>query len=161
MKARIKPAILVVWAGRHRRDEWTGLCERYLRRIRRQVAVEELPVRARGGQTGVRLAAEGKAIFSAVPEQSHVVVLDSRGTQRTSRELAMWLRRRLEGSRRPLVFVVGSDLGIADDVLEKAHEKLSFGVMTLPHELVRVVLYEQLYRGLSILGGMKYHREPL
>ncbi len=161
MKARIRPAILVVWAGRHRRDEWTGLCERYLRRIRRQVALEELAVRSGGGEARARLNAEGKAIVAVVPGRSYLVALDSRGRQRTSPELARWLGQRLEGSRRPLVFVVGSDLGIAGNVFEKADEKLSFGALTLPHELARVVLYEQLYRGLSILRGMKYHREPL
>ncbi|MFQ5525483.1 MAG: 23S rRNA (pseudouridine(1915)-N(3))-methyltransferase RlmH [Thermoanaerobaculia bacterium] len=89
------------------------------------------------------------------------MALDSRGRQRTSAELAEWLRRRLEGARRPLVLVVGSDLGLSGEVREKSNEKLSFGKITLPHELVRVILYEQLYRDLSILGGMKYHREPL
>lgn len=161
MQGRIKPAILVIWAGRHRRDVWTGLCQRYLSRIQHRVPLEELPVRAAGGQDRVRLGAEGKAILAAVPGRSYLIALDSRGKQRTSPDLARWLGRQLEGSRRPLVFVVGSDLGIAGNVLEQADEKLSFGAMTLPHELARVVLYEQLYRGLSILGGMKYHREPL
>ena len=100
-------------------------------------------------------------VASTVPDRAYLVALDSRGRQRTSRQLADWLGRRLEGTRRPLVFVVGSDLGIAPSVLERADEQLSFGLLTLPHELARVVLYEQLYRGLSILGGMKYHREPL
>lgn len=161
MRASTKAAILVIWAGRHRRDEWTGLCERYLTRIRRQVSTEEVAVRAPGARTQARLTVEGKAILDAVPERAYLVALDSSGRQKTSPQLAQWLRRRLDGNRRPLVFVVGSDLGIDPAVLEKADETLSFGLMTLPHELARVVLYEQLYRGLSILGGMKYHREPL
>lgn len=161
MRPSSQPAILVLWAGRHRRDEWSGLCERYLGRIRRQVSLEEVPVRSGGGQSKSRLNAESRAILGAVPDRSYLVALDSRGRQRTSPQLAQWLRRRLEGNRRPLVFVVGSDLGIGASVLEKADERISFGALTLPHELARVVLYEQLYRGLSILGGMKYHREPL
>jgi 23S rRNA (pseudouridine1915-N3)-methyltransferase len=125
------------------------------------VALKELPVRVAGGQGKRRLEAEGKAILAAVPERSYLVALDSRGKQHSSPDLARWLGRLLEGSRRPLVLVIGSDLGIAEDVIQQADETLSFGAMTLPHELARVVLYEQLYRGLSILGGMKYHREPL
>ncbi len=160
MKRGVKPAILTIWAGRHRRDEWSSLCDRYLSRIRRQVALEELPVRA-GGQGKTRLEAEGRAILAAAPERAYLVALDSRGKQRTSPGLAEWLGGLLEGNRRPLVFVVGSDLGIAASVVQQADEKLSFGALTLPHELARVVLYEQLYRGLSILGGMKYHRGPL
>lgn len=161
MKAKRKPAVLVVWAGRHRRDAWTDLCERYLGRIRHHLVIEERTVRAGAGEGRVRLEAEAKALLGALPPKSHVVALDSRGPQKTSADLAKWLRRRLDGSRRPLVFVVGSDLGLDGSVLAEADEGLSFGRMTLPHELARVVLYEQLYRALSILGGMKYHREPL
>lgn len=160
MKKGVQPAILVIWAGRHRRDEWTSLCNRYLKRIRHRLSVDELSVRAAKGRGRARLDAEGQAMLAAVPERSYLVALDSRGKQRTSSDLARWLGRRLEEPRR-LVMVVGSDLGIAQNVLEKADEMMSFGALTLPHELARVVLYEQLYRGLSILGGMKYHRGPL
>lgn len=162
MGREAKAGILVIWAGRHRRGDWTETCERYMKRIRSQTGLKELAVKSSAGREGKsRLEAEGRAILSAVPERSYLVALDSRGRQRTSRQLADWLGRRLEGAGRPLVFVVGSDLGIAEDVLNKADEKISFGLMTLPHELARFVLYEQLYRGLSILRGMKYHREPL
>lgn len=161
MRASQKPAILVVWAGRHRRDDWSALCERYLTRIRRRIPVEEVAVRSGRGGSKSRLDAEARAILNAVPERAFLVALDSRGRQRTSPQFARWLERRLEGNRRPLVFVVGSDLGIGAAVIEKSNERASFGALTLPHELARVVLYEQLYRGLSILGGMKYHREPL
>lgn len=161
MKVSVKPAILVLWAGRHRRDDWSLLCDRYLGRIRHHLPLEETPIRAGRGPAEARLNAEGQAILAALPKKSYLVALDSRGKQRTSPDLAGWLRRRLESARRPLAFAVGSDLGLGANVLEAADERLSFGKMTLPHELARVVLYEQLYRGLSILGGMKYHRGPL
>ena len=73
--------------------------------------------------------------------------------------------RRLQSLRsewpHPVVFVLGSDLGLGDSFLERARERLSLGKMTLPHNLARLVLYEQIYRALSITAGMKYHREPL
>lgn len=161
MRASPQPAILVLWAGRHRRDEWSGLCDRYLSRIRRSQTLEEVAVRSSAGPAATRLAAEAQAILRTAPERGYLAALDSRGKQRTSPQLAQWLRRRLEGNRRPLVFVVGSDVGIGKSVLDRADELVSFGALTLPHELARVVLYEQLYRALSILGGMKYHRGPL
>lgn len=160
MKVREKPAILALWAGRHRRDDWSRLCERYLTRIRHKLIIEEVPIRV-GGGGGTRLKREADAILASIPERSYLVALDSRGKQRTSPELADWLRERLESPRRPLVFAVGSDLGLGAGVLERADERLAFGKLTLPHELARVVLYEQIYRGLSILRGMKYHRGPL
>lgn len=161
MKTRTKPAILVVWAGRHRRSEWSALYRRYLDRIARRVALEEVAVRSPPGDSERRLESEAEAILAAVPRGAYLVALDSGGKQHSSPALARWLSRRLEDSRRPLVFAIGSDLGLGASVRERAQERLSFGLHTLPHELVRVVLYEQVYRGLSILGGMKYHREPL
>ena len=61
----------------------------------------------------------------------------------------------------PVVFILGSDLGLAPSVSKACRESLSLGPMTLPHELARLVLYEQLYRALSIQARIKYHREPL
>ncbi len=57
--------------------------------------------------------------------------------------------------------MIGSDLGLAEEVLRGVRESISLGPLTLPHELARLVLYEQLYRALSIGAGIKYHREPL
>jgi len=162
MKHQSKARILVVWAGRHRRSVWTELCERYGRRIRRHVGIEEIAVKvAARAADQARCEIEGRAILEKVPTGSCLVALDSRGRQRTSEELARWLGRVLEGSRRPLVFALGSDLGLGENVTAAADERISFGAVTLPHELARVVLFEQIYRTLCILKGMKYHREPL
>ena len=157
-----KAEILVVWAGRHRRDQWEKMYSQYRQRIARQVRIREIAVRAGHGEDpSARLRAEGEKILSALPETSRLVVLDSRGAARPSKEFAGWLGKQLEADQRPLVFVLGSDLGVPASVQEKANETLSFGPMTLAHELARLVLFEQLFRGLSILSGMKYHREPL
>jgi 23S rRNA (pseudouridine1915-N3)-methyltransferase len=154
--------LLVVWAGRHRRDEWNRLCERYRKRIRRFVKVTDLPVRVRSaGSDSARLRAEGEALLAAVPARSWVVALDRRGTIRDSEQLAEWLDRLVRDWPHPVAFLVGSDLGLAESVRSRTREMLSFGPLTLPHELARVVLYEQLYRGFCILAGIKYHRQPL
>ena len=154
--------LIVLWAGRHRRDEWDRLCEGYRQRTRRWVELRELAVRARGGAEGrERLRAEGRALLQAVPEPAWTVALDRRGKARGSLELARWLGRKMDEWPHPVVFLVGSDLGLDGAVLESARERMSLGPMTLPHELARLVLHEQIYRALSILGGIKYHREPL
>ncbi len=75
-----------------------------------------------------------------------------------SEAFAERLRRLEETWPHALVFVLGSDLGLARDVLDRANEKLSLGPMTLPHELARLVLYEQIYRAATIRSGIKYHR---
>lgn len=154
--------LLVLWAGRHRRDEWDRLCERFRVRISRFVNLTEVPVRVRGAVADRdRLRAEGEALLGALPEGAWSVALDRRGTQRSSAELARWLQGLLADWPGPIAFLVGSDLGLDDALLEQVRDQLSFGPLTLPHELARVVLYEQIYRGLCIGAGIKYHREPL
>lgn len=154
--------LVIIWAGRHRRDEWDGLCERYRVRLRNFIDLSEIPVRSRGKPAGEkRLRIEGEAILAAVPPDSWTVALDRRGRQRSSREIATWLAGRLDEWPHPLVFLIGSDLGLDRAVTDGARERFSLGPLTLPHELARLVLYEQIYRGFCITAGIKYHRDPL
>ena len=154
--------ILVLWAGRHRRDDWDELCGRYRGRIARFVDLKEIPVKVKGSSADDRrLRLEGEALMASTPNQAWTVALDRRGTSRSSPELASWLQGLLEGAASPIVFLLGSDLGLHEKVLEEARERLSFGPMTLPHELARLVLFEQIYRAFCITAGIKYHRGPL
>lgn len=152
----------MVWAGRHQPDAWQRLCDRYRERIGRWIDVRELPVRVRGrGEGAARLEAEAQALLAALPDPCWSVALDRRGRARASEELATWLSGRIESWPHPIAFLIGSDLGLAPRVLESARERLSFGPPTLPHQLARLVLYEQLYRALSLGAGIKYHRGAL
>jgi 23S rRNA (pseudouridine1915-N3)-methyltransferase len=119
-------------------------------------------VKAKAAQGDIgRQKAEGEALLAAVPEGAWTIALDRRGKMRSSPDLAIWLQARLEDWPGPLAFLVGSDLGLTKEVLAQARERMSFGLLTLPHELARLVLLEQLYRGLAINAGIKYHRLPL
>ena len=154
--------LVVVWAGRHRRDSWESLCEGYRKRIQRYIRVRDCPIRVRKtGDGRARLREEGHALLSAVPSQAWTVALDRRSKMHSSKDLASWLQRRIDEWTGDLVFLIGSDLGLDQIVLEQARTRLSLGPLTLPHELARLVLYEQLYRSLGITAGIKYHREPL
>ena len=153
--------ILIVWAGRRQQDDWKRLCDDYRVRLGRWAQVRELPVKVRSGATGpARLEAEGAALLAALPDPCWSVALDSRGKMRSSSELAAWLQRRIDEWPHAIAFLVGSDLGLARSALDSARETISFGPQTLPHQLARLVLLEQLYRALSIGAGIKYHREP-
>jgi 23S rRNA (pseudouridine1915-N3)-methyltransferase len=153
--------IVVLWAGRHQRDAWDGLCGRYRQRIEHSLPCHERTVKAGTGSGRERLAAEANAFRRALPDPAWTVALDRRGRQRSSTELAQWLRGQQESWPHALVFLLGSDLGLDDTLLGECRERLSLGPMTLPHELARLVLYEQLYRALSINAGIQYHRRPL
>jgi len=154
--------LLIVWAGRHRRDAWDRMCQPYRERIERQAPVSESVVRVTGGGEGrSRRRAEGRALLAALPSPCWTVAVDRRGKARSSRALAAWLGRVRGEWPHPVAFLLGSDLGLSSEVVSGARDSLSFGPLTLPHELARLVLYEQLYRALSILAGMNYHRARL
>jgi 23S rRNA (pseudouridine1915-N3)-methyltransferase len=153
--------LVVLWAGRHRRSSWVELCDAYRRRIALLAPVRELPVRARAGaRDPQRRRAEGQALLAALPQPSFCVALDGGGEALDSARFAQRLAHLREEWPHATCFVIGSDLGLDSAVLETARWVLSLGPLTLSHELARLVLYEQLYRALSITAGMSYHREP-
>ncbi len=154
--------LAIVWAGRHQRSNWEEICASYRKRIARLATVRDVPVRARAAPDDPqRMKAEGAALLAAVPPSAWTFALDSRGEMLTSEELAARLSRLKEEWPHPVAFLIGSDLGLDRAVLDGARAVLSLGPLTLSHELARVVLYEQLFRALSIEAGMSYHREPL
>jgi len=153
--------LLVVWAGRHQRSQWEEIAQVYRRRIERFLPLRDLPVRARAAPDDPqRKRLEGAALLAALPDPCYAVALDSRGEMLTSEALAERLGRLKREWAHPIAFLLGSDLGLDPAVLAASRLKLSLGPLTLTHELARVVLYEQLYRVLSIEAGMSYHREP-
>ncbi len=154
--------LAVLWAGRHQRSNWEDLCESYRKRIARLATVRDVPVRARAAADDPqRMKAEGQALLAALPPSAWSIALDSRGEMLTSELFAERLARLKEEWPHPVAFLIGSDLGLDRPVLDASRAVLSLGPLTLTHELARVVLYEQLFRALSIEAGMSYHREPL
>jgi 23S rRNA (pseudouridine1915-N3)-methyltransferase len=154
--------LLILWAGRRRRDAWDRMCEPYRERIRRQAPLTESAVRVgSAGEGRSRRQAEGRALLEALPSPCWPVAVDSRGVVRSSSELARWLGRLRDEWPHPIAFLLGSDVGLSSALMAEARDSVSFGPLTLPHELARLGLYEQLYRALSILAGMNYHRPRL
>ena len=100
---------------------------------------------------------EGKRILPHL-DGCHVVVLDRAGREHTSEELAVLVQTLEERPPQRTAFVIGGACGVSPDVLQAAGTRLSLGLMTLPHQLARVVLGEQLYRATTILRGEPYHR---
>jgi 23S rRNA (pseudouridine1915-N3)-methyltransferase len=101
-------------------------------------------------------AAEGRAILKRIPGDAYVCALDREGDSLSSEEIAAFLEERRMG-RTDLCFVLGGPFGLDPTVLERSQRSLSFGPITLPHQLARVVLLEQLFRAHKILAGEPYH----
>ena len=113
---------------------------------------------SRAQEVGKRMIEESIALTSIIPDQASVLILDQRGESLDSATLASRLGRWRDDGRPAAVFIIGGDDGLAPSLRDKANVKLAFGAATWPHQLVRVMLLEQIYRAVSILSGHPYHR---
>jgi 23S rRNA (pseudouridine1915-N3)-methyltransferase len=128
----------------------------YERLLGRHASLEVVELPEAGADSARARAAEGKAILRRTPADAWMCALDRRGAMLASEQLAELLaERRLAGS--DLCFVVGGPHGLDEAVLDRARLRLSFGPLTLPHQLARVVLLEQLFRAHKILAREPYH----
>jgi 23S rRNA (pseudouridine1915-N3)-methyltransferase len=115
-------------------------------------------VRSAGRPPQKAMEAEAQKLLAAVRKEEYVVTLDERGAEMTTRELAAWLKARMQDGR-DLAFLVGGPDGFAPEVLARSDFKWSLSRLTFPHALVRVVLAEQLYRAHGVLTNHPYHRD--
>jgi 23S rRNA (pseudouridine1915-N3)-methyltransferase len=121
-------------------------------------AVREFP-ESRAGSAALRMEQEAAALLAAAPPATKLVALDERGKSFDSRAFADNLRRWRADGAADVVFAIGGADGHGRALVEKATLRLAFGAMTWPHQLVRVMLAEQLYRAVTILAGHPYHRD--
>lgn len=142
--------LTVAWIGKTKTAAIQSLTEEYLGRLQHYAKVE-----------GVALRDEGALLKLCHPDSRNrsrrLVLIDSRGQQLSSEEWAQFVRRHEEQSSGALLFAIGPPDGFSEAVRKQAQASLSLGKITLPHELARVVVLEQLYRALTILKGHPYH----
>jgi 23S rRNA (pseudouridine1915-N3)-methyltransferase len=100
---------------------------------------------------------EGKMVLDKLSTDDFLVLLDEKGQEFTSVDFAQWLEKRLSAPGRRTVFLIGGAFGFSDEVYQRANAKVSLSRMTFSHQMVRVFLAEQLYRGMTILKNEKYH----
>jgi 23S rRNA (pseudouridine1915-N3)-methyltransferase len=137
-------------AGRAKSEHFDALVAEYVTRIAAYTPVEAVVFRS------------SEAFFSSVEKQrsrtaAMLVFLDGRGKQLSSEELARWLRQQRDEGQQRMIFAIGPADGWSEEERRRAGLLLSLGPMTLPHELARVVLSEQLYRAFTIVAGHPYH----
>ena len=101
---------------------------------------------------------EGERILSKISPDAHVIALAIEGKMKSSEELADNMDRLATYGKSKVTFVIGGSLGLSDTVLKRADEKLSFSRMTFPHQLMRLILLEQVYRAFRINRGEPYHK---
>lgn len=149
----------LIWVGKTRSEPLRALVDDYVRRLSRFARCEVTELReGAGADERAVLAEEGKRIADAVAAGSFVVLLDVEGRQWSSPEVAAELERWQNEGRKEVAFVVGGHLGVSPEVKARADVRWSLSRLTLTHEMARVVLAEQLYRGYTILRGLPYQK---
>jgi 23S rRNA (pseudouridine1915-N3)-methyltransferase len=157
--------VKIVAVGRMKAGPERDLLERYLERAGHggralglsRLDVEET-VESRKPRPEDRMAEEAGVLLAMVPERAFVVALDETGRTMTSADFARVVGGRLDGGVADLVFAIGGPDGHGPALRTRADLVLAFGAMTWPHQLVRVLLAEQIYRATTILAGHPYHR---
>jgi 23S rRNA (pseudouridine1915-N3)-methyltransferase len=150
--------VVVAAVGKVRDANFAVAIEEYETRAKRYwpLSTVEVKEESRGSADAVR-AAECKRLLAAIPKGAQLVACDLTGKQYASDEFAKWLQARREAAH-DVAFLIGGAFGLTDEVRTKASLLLSLGRMTLPHEMARLVLMEQLYRAGTIARGEPYHK---
>lgn len=132
----------------------------YLKRIKRYVQAEAVEVRDEGASPKVPredvLKKEGKRVLAALGTGGYTIVLADTGSPMSSAAFSKFIEALMNQGRKNVSFVVGGAYGLHDDVYRAADQVLSLSVMTLPHDLARLFLYEQVYRAFTIMKGEPY-----
>lgn len=149
--------IVLAVVGRMKRGPATELVEAYLKRTRWDVSIKELADAPSSMAAEARKAREAETILALLDKESRLIALDSRGTQMRSETFAATIMKYKQQGVKKLVLAIGGQDGLADTVLARASATLAFGAATWPHQLVRVLLTEQIYRAYTIEAGHPYH----
>jgi 23S rRNA (pseudouridine1915-N3)-methyltransferase len=157
--------VLVLAVGRMKSVE-SELAARYLKRAAqagRNIGIRSIEVveikESRAAEAERRKIEESIALANVIPEGAVLVLLDERGEALGSGAFAERLAQWRDGGQPAIVFIIGGADGLAENLRARTRTTLSFGNATWPHQLVRIMLLEQLYRAVTILSGHPYHRE--
>ena len=157
--------ITILCVGKVKEKYFTGAIEEYAKRLSRyckldivEVADEKTPDGASTALEEQIKQKEGERLLKYIPEDAYVCVLAIEGKQLTSEQLSEKIGELGVRGVSHIVFIIGGSLGLWDAVVKKADFLLSFSKMTFPHQLMRVILLEQIYRGYRILQGEPYHK---
>lgn len=157
--------ISVLCVGKLKEKYWRDACAEYIKRLGRfaqveviELADEKSPDGASPAEEEAVKSREGERILSRLDRRSFVVALALDGRGLGSEELADFIGKKAVSGESRLSFVIGGSLGLSDAVLKTADFRLCFSKMTFPHQLMRVILLEQLYRAFKIINNEPYHK---
>ena len=156
--------IKIICVGKFKEKYWEAASAEYMKRLGAYCSVsvtevkeEKLPAHASRADEENVIMKEGKSILDKIGTGDYVVALDIGGRELSSEDLAAKISR-ISFTNSTIAFVIGGSLGLSNEVKSRAALRLSFGKITLPHQLARIVLLEQIYRAFKINAGETYHK---
>lgn len=157
--------ISVVCVGKLKEKYWRDAVAEYAKRLNRyvkleitEVSDEKAPEFMSEAQEDAVRNKEGQRILKALKDDAYVILLVIGGTQQSSEDLADFLEQSMVRGVNHIAFVIGGSLGLSTEVMQRGDFALSFSPMTFPHQMMRVILLEQVYRGIKIIKKEPYHK---
>ncbi|MEA3423962.1 MAG: 23S rRNA (pseudouridine(1915)-N(3))-methyltransferase RlmH [Bacillota bacterium] len=139
-------------------DEYSKRLSKYCKLKFIEVNDEKAPDNLSGKDELIIKDREGSRILEKIKDRQYVVALDLKGKQRTSEEFSNEIENLSIYGNSDVVYIIGGSLGLSDDVVKRSNAQISFSEMTFPHQLMKVILIEQIYRAFRIIKGEPYHK---
>ena len=157
--------ITIVCIGKLKEKYWTQAAAEYSKRLSGYCNLEivelkeaRLPDKAGAAEELAVKEAEGREILKRLKDNMYVITLEVKGNTLSSEKLADKIEKLGLSGHSNIAFVIGGSLGLSEEVSRRADFKLSFSEMTFPHQMMRIILLEQVYRSFKILRGETYHK---
>jgi 23S rRNA (pseudouridine1915-N3)-methyltransferase len=157
--------ITILCIGKLKERYWTEAVQEYSKRLGKYCSLtinelkeEKAPDNASAAEEAAVKNAEGKNLLKQIKKESFVIALEIQGKELTSEALSEKIEALGVSGKSDLVFVIGGSLGLSEEALARADYRLSFSKMTFPHQMMRVILLEQIYRSFKIMKNETYHK---
>lgn len=158
--------LIIAAIGKQKAGPETELAAKYIDRARKagralgftSVEILEFP-ESKARSTQERKAQEAETLLKSLPNTCTIVALDEHGKNLTSQDFSKLMDQERNSGNSEIAFIIGGPDGHGPELLSRANRKIALGAMTWPHQIARILLSEQIYRGMTILSGHPYHRE--
>ena len=154
--------IKMIYVGKSKKEYLKGSLQDFYVRIKKYISLEEIIIpdaSGKGGDVKKRMISEGDSILDKIKDNEIVILMDEKGKRMTSRVFADYINEKMVYSRSNIVFVVGGAFGFSEAVKLRSNDSIRLSDMTFSHQLIRLIMAEQLYRAMSIINGHPYHND--
>lgn len=157
--------IRIIAIGKLKEKSSSALVEEYAKRIRLyskleivEVADQKIPQNASLKEEQLVMLKEGREVLAKIKDEEYVILLDLHGQMMNSEEFSKTLDKLFVSGKSTITFVIGGSLGVSEELVKRSNLRLKLSDLTFPHQLVRILLVEQIYRGFTISKGITYHK---